>query len=94
MDKHNATPALVAGRLCALVNPRDGSVRIVFDGTAAHQDLEYDARGTGHGALADGVALVSHLLEPIGSACERLVESPAHVVSRLLPVTLSVTAAG
>jgi hypothetical protein len=74
LEKAGGSTPLLAGRLRGLTNPRDGSVRLVFDGTAAPELAGRGAPATGERVHDELARVARHLLEMIALDCNRVSE--------------------
>ncbi len=71
LDSSLGSTPLLAGRLRALIHPRDGSVRLTFTGSADPRLAGKDESASSERVRSEGARVARQLLELIAIDCER-----------------------
>lgn len=72
LEKEGSESPLLVGRFCALINPHDGSVTLVFDGSVRERPFRGMAPTNRERVRSEGIGHARHLLELIAVACARV----------------------
>lgn len=71
LEKRGGPTPLLAGRLRGVINPRDGSVRLGFDGGASRTLAAGNVPATTERVRSEGARVARDLLDLIAGECER-----------------------